>query len=337
MEGLSNRTFRIGDWRVSPATGEVSRDGETQRLEARTMRLLLCLAERPGEVVSIEELLDKAWAGVIVSSDSVYQAVASLRRMLGDDPKQPTYIATVPRLGYRMLAPVTECVDSENGQTGAASATVFPAAIGRPPASVREHSEIHGPENGDAREKIKPRPTRAMIWTLGGVLCVALALIFVFYPGAARKSSAQGGSPAAQPQRSVAVLAFLDLTPGMKEEEFADGLTEEIIDKLSRLPGFHVPAATASFYFKYKKIPVAEIARSLGVVYVVDGSTRQSGSSVRIAARLVRAENGYVIWSETYDRPFLNRVTIQEEIATKVTAALRTSIEGTSLPSPESR
>ena len=106
------------------------------------------------------------------------------------------------------------------------------------------------------------------------------------------------------------------------------------IDKLSKHSSFRVPAATASFYFKYKKIPVAEIARTLGVVYILDGSTRQSGNSVRIAARLVRAENGYVIWSETYDRPFVNRVAVQDEIAGEVTRALKASIEGTLNPVP---
>jgi len=70
------------------------------------MRLLLCLAEHAGEVVSIEDLLNQVWSGVFVNPDSVYQAVASLRRLLGDDPKQPTYIETVPRLGYRMVATV---------------------------------------------------------------------------------------------------------------------------------------------------------------------------------------------------------------------------------------
>ena len=114
----------------------------------------------------------------------------------------------------------------------------------------------------------------------------------------------------------------------MKEEEFADGLTEEIIDKLSKVPGIRVPAARASFYLENKKIPVAEIASTLSVVYVLDGSTRQSSNSVRIAGRLVRGENGYVIWSETYDRPFVDRVAVQDEIAGELTKALRASIEG---------
>src|SRR6516164_6661715 len=123
MERPTNTILRIGDWRVDPSSGELSRSGETTRLEARTMRLLLCLAERSGEVVSIEELLDQVWSGVTVSSDSVYQAVASLRRLLGDDPKQPRYIATVPRLGYRMLAPVSPWTDHADGQIGLSTAT----------------------------------------------------------------------------------------------------------------------------------------------------------------------------------------------------------------------
>ena len=96
----------IGDWLVDPASSEISRKGQTTRLEVRAMRLLLALADRPGEVVSIEELLNHGWGDVAVSSDSVYQAMTSLRRQLGDDAKQPKYIETVPRLGYRMVAKV---------------------------------------------------------------------------------------------------------------------------------------------------------------------------------------------------------------------------------------
>src|SRR5208283_5628001 len=99
-------------------SGQISRDGETARPEARTMRLLLCLAERAGDVVSIDDLLNQVWSGVNVSPDSVYQAVASLRRLLGDDPKQPTYIETVPRLGYRMVATVGPWVDQAPPPTG---------------------------------------------------------------------------------------------------------------------------------------------------------------------------------------------------------------------------
>src|ERR1700761_2178245 len=106
MDQPSGNALRIGAWRVSPASGQISREGETVRVDARAMRLLICLADNAGQVVSIEELLERVWTGVIVSPDSVYQAVTSLRRLLGDDSKQPAYIATVPRLGYRMVATV---------------------------------------------------------------------------------------------------------------------------------------------------------------------------------------------------------------------------------------
>jgi TolB-like protein len=148
-------------------------------------------------------------------------------------------------------------------------------------------------------------------------------------------NSRQSGSPviAAQPQKSVAVLPFLDLTDGMTEEEFADGMTEELIDKLSKVPDFRVTAPTSSFYFKGKKVPLAEIAKTLGVAFVLDGSVRKSAARFRVAARLVRAENGYVIWSETYDRPLVDKLLVQEDIAGEVAKALRASIEG----SPEAR
>src|SRR5271170_1397063 len=119
MERPSTKMLRIGDWCVNPATGQISRDGETARVEVRTMRLLLCLAEHAGEVVSIDELLSQVWSDVTVAPDSVYQAVTSLRRQLGDDPKQPTYIATVPRLGYRMLAAVSPWTDQSVARPGA--------------------------------------------------------------------------------------------------------------------------------------------------------------------------------------------------------------------------
>ncbi|HEX3470892.1 MAG TPA: winged helix-turn-helix domain-containing protein [Silvibacterium sp.] len=300
MERPARTTLRIGAWRVDPASGEISRNGETARLEARTMRLLLCLAEHPGEVVSIDELLDQVWTGVAVSPDSVYQAVASLRRQLGDDPKQPSYIATVPRQGYRMVAAV----------------------------SPREEPSSRS-NNGQASEVVghpqKPRTQRKFVLALAAGVAVCLALAGgLFVRGRIGHSAAAADVP--QSQKSIAVLPFLDLTEGMKEEEFADGMTEELIDKLSKVPGLRVPSATSSFYFKGKQVPVADIAKSLGVAYVLDGSVRKSGQRVRIAARLVRAENGYVIWSETYDRPLDDLLMVQDDIAGEVAGELKESI-----------
>jgi TolB-like protein len=108
----------------------------------------------------------------------------------------------------------------------------------------------------------------------------------------------------------------------MKEEEFADGMTEELIGRLSKIPDMRVPPPTSSFYYKNKQVPIAEIAKALGVAYLLDGSIRKSGSRLRVSARLVRADDGYVIWTEAYDRASGDVLMVQDDIAGKVTKAL---------------
>jgi transcriptional activator of cad operon len=264
-------TLRIGDWDVDPTTSQISRKGETVRLEARTMRLLMYLADRAGETVSIDELLKEVWPGVIVTSDSVYQAIASLRRDLGDDSKQPEYIATVPRLGYKMVAIVGDATE--------------------PPALTA------------------PRRGRPLGLLIGGVICLAVAAVY-------------GIRGAGRTPDSIAVVPFLDLTDGMSHEYFADGMTEEVIDKLSKVPGLRVAAPTTSFYLQNKPIAILDIAHKLGVTYVLDGSVRKSETMYRVAARLSRGDDGLVVWSETYDRPSGDMLAVQDDIATQVSKAI---------------
>jgi TolB-like protein len=124
----------------------------------------------------------------------------------------------------------------------------------------------------------------------------------------------------------VAVLPFLDLTSqAMDQEYFADGMTEELIDRLSKLPGLRVASPSASFYFKNKQLPVDDIASALHVAYVLDGSVRRSGDTMRVTVRLVRAEDGFVIWSQAYDRESGDVLKIQGDIATEVASALEKS------------
>jgi transcriptional activator of cad operon len=273
MEPPAGTKIRIGAWSIDASSGVMTNDGTTARVEARTMRLLLYLAEHAGEVVSIDDLLEHVWSGVIVTPDSVYQAVASLRRLLGDDSRQPAYIATVPRLGYRLVAKVGPCVN--------------------PP----------------------PQRRAAFVWLAAAAVCVAVITVLLLR------------GIAATPQKSIAVLPFRDLTSEMSEEPFADGMTEELIDRLSKIPGIRVPSPRASFYFRGKRIPVADIARTLSVAYLLDGSVRKSGSRLRVSARLIRADSGYVVWSGAYDRPFGDILKIQDDIAGRVTNALTASID----------
>jgi TolB-like protein/DNA-binding winged helix-turn-helix (wHTH) protein len=293
MDGPNAATLRIGAWRVDADSGQISRDGESVRVDARLMRLLLCLAERANKVVTTDELLQEVWSGVVVTQDSVYQAVASLRRLLGDDPKKPTYIATVPRQGYRMVA--TVCPWADTAPAKPATEVVDP-----PPATPLPR--------GVDPPKRWPRGKIGSLLALCAALCLA---------------QAASVGPSGPPHKSIAVLPFLDLTTeSMDQEYFADGMTEELIDKLSRIPGLQVPSATAAFYFKGKQKTIANIAEQLGVAYVVDGSLRKSGSTLRVAARLVRADNGFVVWSETYDRQSDDVLKVQDDVAEEVARAL---------------
>lgn len=278
------------------------------------MRLLLCLAEHAGEVVSIDDLLNQVWVGVTVSPDSVYQAVASLRRLLGDDPKEPTYVATVPRLGYRMVASVSPWVEE------AIAKPIVPTVAPMPSESEVSTAAI---PNGS-----RPGSRWRRLLATFAVICLSIVVAFLLRANTANhRQVASAVIAPPQTQKSIAVLPFLDLTQGMKEGEFADGMTEELIDKLSKLPGLHVPSPTSSFYYRDKEMPVADIAKALGVVYVLDGSVRKSGTRVRVASRLIRADNGYVVWSETYDRPFHDLLMVQDDIAGEVTKALGASTE----------
>jgi len=272
--------LRIGDWNVDPTSGLISKNGETARIEARTMRLLVCLAERAGKIVSIEDLLDQVWPGVTVTQDSVYQSVATLRKLLGDDPKQPAYIATVPRLGYRLVATVSRSIGASN--------------------------------------EASPRPNPASLIIAGATLCVLCLVgvgIFVFRGP---------GRDAATPRqaKSIAVLPFQDLTEEMNQEPFADGMTVELIDRLSKVAGLRVHAPMSPAKLKGKTFTIVDMAKMLEVAYVVDGSVRKSGDRLRVGARLLRGDNEYVVWSNTYDRPAGDILTVQDDIAGAVTKAL---------------
>ncbi|WP_028103143.1 winged helix-turn-helix domain-containing protein [Pseudoduganella violaceinigra] len=279
MSNSPSATLRVGDWRVNRLTGELARDGACLRLEERSLRLLTCLADRAGDVLSAEELLAHAWPGVVVSPDSLYQAITLLRRQLGDDARNPRYIATVSRRGYRLVAAVS---DTALPADPAAS----PLAPAAPPPAPRQRKRI------------------ALFAGVAAVLA-GLAALPLAMPGS----------------RSVAVLPFLDLTDEMNEEPFADGISEELIGKLSRQPGLSVAPPGASYYYKDKRATAAEVARALKVAYVLDGSVRRSGGALRIAARLTRAADGFVVWSDSYDRTPGDKLAIQAEIATAVSRA----------------
>ena len=289
----------VGDWRVDPASGQMERADAVVTLEPRTLRLLLSLAARPGQVVSVQTLLEEVWPDVVVTPDSVYQAVASLRRMLGDNARDSAYITTAARRGYRLAAAVRPLAPPP---TPSAPASDLPAP---PPAPAEPGS-------------------RSRWFTAAAAAALLIALVVAFKAGTFTRT--QPAATVAEQPLSVAVLPFVDLSEARDQGYFADGLSEELIDRLARTRDLYVPARTSSFFFKDRRVTIDVVARQLHVAYVLEGSVRKSGERIRITAQLIRAGTGYHVWSETYDRPAQEIFRAQDEISAAVLHALKASL-----------
>jgi transcriptional activator of cad operon len=288
MVGRSQDPFHLGAWLVDPTLDTISRGGETLKLEPRMMRLLTCLANSSGAVVSLERLLTDVWAGVIVGPASVYQAISQLRRLLGDTDPEPTYIATVPRKGYRLVAPIRPREPS--------APPLVPA-----PAFL--------PRAGGAT------PRR---WVWFGVLgsTALIALIGLAWVPLRRWLQPEDNSA------SIVVLPFVDMSVEKGDQPFCDGLTEELSNWLAQIPTLRVVARTSAFSFRGLSEDVRFIGKTLNANHVLEGSLRRSGDHLRVTVQLIDARNGYHMWSSEYDHPIEDAIKIQEDIARSVADSL---------------
>jgi TolB-like protein/Tfp pilus assembly protein PilF len=157
------------------------------------------------------------------------------------------------------------------------------------------------------------------------VLGVAVSLAVRYWP---LKHGEAPAVVAAISEKSIAVLPFADMSEKKDQEYFADGMAEEIIDLLARVPDLRVPARTSSFYFKGKATKVSDIAHELRVAHVLEGSIRRAGDHLRVTAQLVRADSGYHLWSKTYDRDVHDVFKVQDDIANAVVQALQITLMG---------
>ncbi len=167
-----------------------------------------------------------------------------------------------------------------------------------------------------------PRGRRKLDFAIVGLLVVALGY---FIWESRFQDSAEpppAGTVAEEGQTTIAVLPFVNMSSDAEQEYFADGLTEEILNSLARLPELRVTARTSAFHFKGRNIPIPEIAKALGVAHVVEGSVRRDGDALRVTAQLVRAEDGFHLWTQTYDRSAGDVFAVQEDIAESIASAL---------------
>lgn len=288
--------FRIGPWVVKPQLGTLTGPAGEVHLEPKVMGVLLCLAAHADEVVTRDQFVERVWNGRIVSDEVLSRCISLLRTRLGDNPRQPDFIQTVPKIGYRLIMPV-EAVPASN-------------------VAVRTGDAAEPSAAGD-----RPQIPRRRVWLpVALAVCVGVAATIVVV--ASRHASDSPGSPAAGQRQSIVVLPFVNHSNDRENEYFSDGLTEELIDRLTSVDGLQVVASTSAFAVDRRQ-DVREIARELGVAYVLEGNVRRDDERVRITAQLIDAARGFHVWSDRYDTRLRDIFKVQEEIANGIVAELR--------------
>ncbi len=283
--------FRLDDWYVDPAAGRISRQGAEVRLEPKVMALLVLLAKHAGEVMSREAIEAEIWKDVVVGYDALASTVIKLRKALGDSSRQPRYIETVSKKGYRLIAPVR---DTHSAETQ-----------GVPSAPFRESRKYKLP---------------ALAAT--GVL----VLLFVLIAFLKHDEPHQPEQPPPAQQAALMVLPFTNLSDDPQQEYFSDGITQDLIIDLSRYSRLKVISQRTTFSYKTRTIDLKTLSGELGVQYVVEGSIRRDGKHIRVNVQLIDTQSGINLWAERYDRQATGLFDVQDEVRKKIVNALEITL-----------
>ena len=283
------RPFKVGDWTVDPAAGQISRDGILVKLEPKVMEVLSYLASRQGELVTRDDIERDVWKGAVISYDSITTAVIKLRKALTDDARQPKYIATVPKRGYRLIAEVTNLPGGEGREMARED-----LISGSP--RKRSHSLLSGP----------------YLWAFS--LTAVLTAILLFYANRHERE----GVVTAQLPPSILIVPFTNLSNDPEQEFFADGMTDDVITDLSRLSNLRVFSSDTSSVYKGREVRAKEIGAELGADYVLSGSVRRDGDSIRINAQLIDAKTGLQKWASRFDKRLVDVFTVQDVVTISI-------------------
>ena len=293
-------TYRFGPYRLDPTRRALTRDGARIALAARPFETLLYLVEHSTRLVTKDELLTAVWQGRVVEESNLAQVISTLRRSLQADDGE-ALIATVAGRGYRFAAAVR--FEPEAMPVAPISFAVPPVAEAAAPGLVK----------------------RQWWWPAAAALAVVAAGVLVWRGRAVPPPGEAAFTP---PPHSVAVLAFDNMSGDARDNDFADGMAEEVINALASVNALQVAARTSSFSFKGGHATVGEIARALNVGAVLEGSVRRGGGRIRITTELVNAATGFHIWSRSYDRDEGDMLRVQGDIAASVADALQVTLLG---------
>lgn len=300
MAHSARHVYRLADLTIDVGTAEVRRDGHLIPLPRLSFDVLVVLIEAAPNLVTVDDLMESVWPGIVVNAETVTQRIKLLRTALDEDTRHPRYIALSRGRGYRVAAPVTKV-------------------------------EIAGPNPGAADPPPTPRPARAR-WAGGALSAIALVALAGFF-FVERDRSQASTAPVSLPDRAVAVLQFDNLGQSPQDAALAFGVAETLLHRLSASKDLTVIARQSSFSFAPRGADVREIGRKLNARYLVEGSLQSSPTRLRITAQLIDAATGGHVWSLQFDRKPEDIFIIQDEIAARVADALRLTMAG-SLPGP---
>jgi TolB-like protein/DNA-binding winged helix-turn-helix (wHTH) protein len=310
--------FGFGPFLLDPVRRRLTLDGEVVKLPPTQFDTLLYLVQNPGRVVEKDELLAAVWGGRIIEEGNLSQAIYLLRRALGRGERGDGYIVTAPGRGYRFSAAVQRIFEAAAAEeTGTPLEPAFGAKVSNPaPAPAIVSAGGRRP-----RFLLHAALVAALIIAVLGATVLRQSEPLKPEPGSVRSETAFN-----PPAHSVGVLAFTNMSGDPQQEYFSDGLSEELINALSRTDAIRVAARMSAFTFKGSTATIGEIARKLNVGAVLEGSVRRQGTHLRVTAQLINAVSGYQFWSHSYDRDTSDTLALEAEIANAVARSLEVTL-----------
>jgi TolB-like protein/DNA-binding winged helix-turn-helix (wHTH) protein/Flp pilus assembly protein TadD len=292
---------RFGEFELNLRTRELRKDGRKSDLQEQPFLVLTLLLERPGDLVTREELIQRLWpSGTFVDFEhSLNKAVKRLREALKDSAEQPRFIETLPRRGYRFVGALEQATDqpasAERGTVGdGATAVAADQSLGR----------------------LRVWMVRAVV-----VMVSAIASVAVFGVLHGRRPSSVAGSPASM--RSLVVLPFENLSGKGEQDYFTDGMTDELITDLGQIGSIRVISRTSAMQYKAAHKSLPDIAQELKVEMVVEGTVVRSGDRVRITAQLIQARDDRHLWAQSYERDVRDVLAVQGDVARSIASQVQ--------------
>jgi TolB-like protein/DNA-binding winged helix-turn-helix (wHTH) protein len=284
---------------------------------SRALSLLRLLVERPGKLISRDEIMQAVWPRITVEEGNLTVQISALRRILDQDREQGSCIQTVAGRGYRFVAPVTPV----GRPASPASAALSGNGSNGP---ISEKKQAQGPGEPGQIDRTGPAAAaRARYWLWGGIMTTGIAALVLVAAGAVGIWRLPwSGDAHTAPRLSIVVLPFANLGNDPDQQYFADGVTEDLTLDLSRIEDLFVISRNTAFTYRDKQVDTKQIGRELGVRYVLEGSVQRSSNQLRITAQLIDAATDAHLWAERFDRETGDLFALQNEITSRIASAL---------------